>query len=78
MKLKSDAKFRGKLAQGLKNDIRNLVNFHASSRSQFCTLIGYFCRKHIKILMRKYRRAMPQDTEELWKVRRKIDSWFLK
>ena len=32
MKLKGDAKFKGKLARGLKNDIRNLVNFHASSR----------------------------------------------
>ena len=27
-----DAKFKGKLIRGLKNDIRNLVNFHASSR----------------------------------------------
>ena len=32
MKLKSDAKFKGKLTPGLKNDINNLVNFHASSR----------------------------------------------
>ena len=32
MTLKSDAKFKGKLTRGLKNDIRNLVNFHASSR----------------------------------------------
>ena len=30
--LKGDAKFKGKLTRGLKNDIRNLVNFHASSR----------------------------------------------
>ena len=29
---KGDAKFNGKLTRGLKNDIRNLVNFHASSR----------------------------------------------
>ena len=28
MTLKSDAKFKGKLTRGLKNDIRNLVNFH--------------------------------------------------
>ena len=28
---KGDAKFTGKLTRGLKNDIRNLVNFHASS-----------------------------------------------
>ena len=32
MKLKGDAKFKGKLTRGLKNDIRNLVNFHVSCR----------------------------------------------
>ena len=32
MTLKGDAKFKGKLTCGLKNDIRNLVNVHASSR----------------------------------------------
>ena len=32
MILKSIAKFKRKLTCGLKNDIRNLVNFHASSR----------------------------------------------
>ena len=32
MTLKGDAKVKGKLTRGLKNDIRNLVNFHASSR----------------------------------------------
>ena len=32
MTLKGDAIFSGKLTGGLKNDIRNLVNFHASSR----------------------------------------------
>ena len=32
MKLKGDAKFKGKLTRGLKNDIRNLVNFHVSSQ----------------------------------------------
>ena len=32
MILKGDAKFKRKLNCGLKNDIRNLVNFHASSR----------------------------------------------
>ena len=29
---KGDAKLKGKLTRGLKNDIRNLVNFHANSR----------------------------------------------
>ena len=32
MTLKGDAKFTGKLTCGLKNDLRHLVNFHASSR----------------------------------------------
>ena len=32
MILNGDAKFKGKLTGGLKNEIRNLVNFHASSR----------------------------------------------
>ena len=33
MTLKGDAKFKGKLTPGSKNDIRNLVNFHAGSRT---------------------------------------------
>ena len=32
MTLKDDTKFKGKLTCGLKIDIRNLVNFHASNR----------------------------------------------
>ena len=32
MTLKGDAKLKGKLTRSLKNEIRNLVNFHASSR----------------------------------------------
>ena len=32
MKLKSDAKFEEKLTRGMKKDIKNLVNFHRSSR----------------------------------------------
>ena len=32
MTLKGDAIFKEKLAGGLKNDIKNLINFHASSR----------------------------------------------
>ena len=32
MTLKGEAKFKGKLTCGLKNDIRNLVNFHASNQ----------------------------------------------
>ena len=32
MTLKGDAIFKKKLTDGFKSDIRNLVNFHASSR----------------------------------------------
>ena len=32
MTLKGDPKFKGNLTCGLKNDLRNLVNFHSSSR----------------------------------------------
>ena len=32
MTLKGDAKFKRKLTCGLKNDIKNLLNFQASSR----------------------------------------------
>ena len=31
MTLKGDAKFKGKLTRALKNDMRNLLNFNASS-----------------------------------------------
>ena len=33
MTLKGDAKFKGKLTCGLKNDLKHLVNFHASKNS---------------------------------------------
>ena len=49
MSLKGDAKFKGNLTRGLKNDIRNLVNFHATScKSKICTLMGSFCPKDTK------------------------------
>ena len=35
--LKGDAKFKEKLTGGLKNDIRNLVNFHAVASLKICT-----------------------------------------
>ena len=42
MKIKGDAIFNEKSTGGLKNDIRNLTNFHA------ITLMGSFYPKHIK------------------------------
>ena len=35
------------------------------------TLMGFFCPKHVKFKMKKYRGVMPHDTEEWCKVRRK-------
>ena len=32
MTLKGDTKSKGKLTRGFKNDFRNLINFHVSSR----------------------------------------------
>ena len=41
MTLNADAKFKGKLTHGLKNNIKNLVNFHVTVKSlEICTLIG--------------------------------------
>ena len=48
MMLKGDSIFKEKLISGLKNDIRNLTNFHANSL-KILTSMGSFCSKHIKI-----------------------------
>ena len=54
MKLKGDAKFKGKLTLGLKNNIRNLVNFHASSRkSENLHFDGLLLSKAYKVLDEK-------------------------
>ena len=69
MTLKGDAKFKGKLTCGLKNNFRNFLNFRkllmqAVESLEICTLMGFFCPKHIKIQIKKYRRVMSHDTEE--------------
>ena len=54
MTLKSDAIFKGKLASGLKNEIRNLVNFHASSKKpQNLHFDGLVLSKAYKVLDEK-------------------------
>ena len=54
MTLKGDAKFKGKLTWGLKNNIINLVNFHASSRkSENLHFYGLFLSKLYKDLDQK-------------------------
>ena len=50
MTLKGDAKFKGKLTCGLKNDIRNLVGFHVSSqKSEHFHINGHLLSKVYKI-----------------------------
>ena len=51
MALKGDVKFKGKLTRGLKNDRRNLVNFHESSRrSENLNFNGLILPKAYKVL----------------------------
>ena len=64
MTLKGDPKFKGKLTRNLKNDIRNLVEFHESSRkSENLHFDGLLLSKEYKDLDKKYRRVMSYDTE---------------
>ena len=49
MTLQVGAIFKEKMADTLKNDIGNLVIFMKAVTSlKICTLMGSFCRKHIK------------------------------
>ena len=58
MTLKGDAKFKGKLTCGLKNDLRNLVNFHSSSRkSGNMNFDGLFLSKAYKDLDEKGKKS---------------------
>ena len=65
MTLKGDAKFKGKLTRGLKNDKRNLVNFYASSKNsenlQFDWLL---LSKAYTALHEKVQKSFVSDTEE--------------
>ena len=49
MTLKSDAKFKETLTCGFKYDMRNLVNFHATSqKAKKFSSMGSFCPKYTK------------------------------
>ena len=51
MTLRSDTKFEEKLTLGSKTNMRNLVNFNASSsKSENLHLMYYFCRKYIMFM----------------------------
>ena len=66
MTLKSDAKFKGKMTRGSRNDIRNLINFHASSRkSENFHFDGFLLSKAYKVLDEKVQKSyMSHDNEE--------------
>ena len=58
MTLKGDGKFKGKLTRGLKNGIRNLDNFHASSRkSENLHFDGLLLSKAYKVLDEKEQKS---------------------
>ena len=58
MTLQGDAKFNGKLTCGLKNDIKNWVNFHASSRkSENLHFDGIILPKAYKFLVEKVQKS---------------------
>ena len=58
MTLKGNAKFKGKLTCGLKNDLRNLVNFRASSRkSENLHFDGLLLSKGFKVLDEKVQKS---------------------
>ena len=55
---KGNAKFKGKLTRGLENDIRNLVNFHKSSRkSENLHFNGLLLSKAYKALDEKLQKS---------------------
>ena len=61
----TDVNFKGKLTRGLKNNIRNLVNFHASSyKSENLHFDQILLSKAYKIQVKKYRRVVIPGTEE--------------
>ena len=58
MTLKSDAIFKEKLTGGLKNDWRNLINFHVSSRkSEYLHFDGLILSKAYKNLDKKVQQS---------------------
>ena len=65
MTLKSEANFEGKLTLGSKNDMRNLVNFDASTgNSENLHFDVLLLSIAYKVSAKKYRRMISHDTEE--------------
>ena len=69
MTLKGDAKFKGKLTRGLKNDLRNLVNFHEGSRKSG--------NLHFDgLLLSKVYKYLDEKEQELYVMTLKSDAKF--
>ena len=49
-----------------------------SKVSKICTFIGSYCVKYLMFDLQKYRGVILLDTEEWYKIWRKIDLWFEK
>ena len=79
MPVKSGAKSKGRLTRGLKNDIKNLVNFHASSwKSQNLLFDGLFLLKAYKVLDEKVLKSYLSWHWRVMQSLKKTDSWFQK
>ena len=58
MTRKDDAEVKGKLTRSFKNDIKNLVNFHASSRkSEILHFDGLLLSKVCKVIDEKVQKS---------------------
>ena len=54
MAMKNDAKFEEKLTLGFKIDMKNLVNFHPTTKqSKNVSSMGYFCPKYMRFELKK-------------------------
>ena len=77
MTLKGDAIFKKKLTDSLKNDIRNLVNFHGNRwKSENLDFDGLHLATEYKFSAEKVQISL--DTEEYNKPRRKTKLLFEK
>ena len=69
MTLKRDTKFKEKLTCGVRHDMSNLVNFHATTqKSENFFPIGSFIPNYTRFEIQKYRGVIFHDTEQLCKI----------
>ena len=79
MRLKADARFKEKMTGNLKNDIRNLVNFHGNSqKSENLHFDELLFPVAYKVSAKKYRRVISHDTEDWSKLWIKTNFLFKK